>query len=560
MNEQEMRSMLEAAGRLLSPRLEASADLRALVRGLGTWLIEEAGKAEPGVGADSARVSAETASASGVTPVDVAKASTAGSGSVRPTVVAIAGEPVKGAGHEGVKKAGGFVPLKIGDTAVQIRVEGNTTELGRARLAAQASETAEASVPETRELDLALIVSRSRLKAQGCRLLIERRGADAAGEAAITERVAEQLKLGKTLRECFLWMWWRERPAPANEIVERIGMCYEAHALATATVEHAIRLAEKFPRAGDLLEPAFQAMATANSALRVSLKDTWLTSPDRDQDDGHLWLRNESWSRQVFVARHMRLDDPASPDMMPEVIEEVTRIAKELTTIEGTSRAVEVEINKIRYHARLLRARDRSEWEEHTAKIGAALERYAAAGNALDDQRVLDILGKEGAERALEGGATGALQRVAMSIVSGVPLEREAGEAAATPMREWSERVKEARTLLEGTAMVVVGGERRRDAEERLIDAFGLTRVEWLSITEHASGAALHAPIARADVSAVVVLIKLAGHLHVDEASAHADAYGKALVRLKAGYNPEQVAEAVLTQAAEKLRESSSPK
>jgi hypothetical protein len=551
MNEQELRAMLEAAGRLLSPRLEASADLRLLVRGLGAWLIEQSERAEGG-----GEIAASVA-ASKVMSADVQQANTPRADTLLPTVVSVASEPAK----EMVKKAGGFVPLKIGDTAIQIRVEGNTTELGRARLAAQAAEEAEEAeeaTPEPRDLDLNLIIARSRLKAQGCRLLIERRLSDAAGEAAITERVAGQLKLGKTLRECFLWMWWRERPAPANEIVERIGMCYEAHALATATVEHAIRLAEKFPRAGDLLEPAFQAMATANSALRVALKDTWLTSPDRDQDDGHLWLRNESWSRQVFVARHMRLDDPASPDMMPGVIEEVTRIAKELTTIEGASKVVEVEINKIRYHARLLRARDRSEWEEHTAKIGAALERYAAAGNALDDQRVLDILGKDGAERALEGGATGALQRVATSIVSGVPLERESGEAAAMPAREWSERVKEARTLLEGTAMVVVGGERRRDAEERLIDAFGLSRVEWISITEHASGAVLHAPIARTDVSAVVVLIKLAGHLHVDEATAHADAYGKALVRLKAGYNPEQVAEAVLTQAAEKLRGNAS--
>jgi hypothetical protein len=467
------------------------------------------------------------------------------------SAVASAAEPIK-------KTGSGFVPLKIGDTAVQIRVEGNTTELGRARLAAQAVEESGTLVEETRELDLALIVTRCRLKAEGCRVLMERQAAGPAGEAQVLERMKDQLRRGKILKECFLWMWWRERPAPGNQVLERIALCYDAHAAATAAVEHAVRLSEKYTRAEGLMEPAFQAMATSNSALRVALKETWLTSPDRDQDDGHLWLRNESWSRQVFVARHMRLDDPASVEMMPGVIEEAARIEKELAGIEGSAKAVETEINKIRYHAKQLRGAERSDWEGHTAKIGAALERYAAGGHAPDEQRIVDILGKDGAERALESGATGVLQRVATAVASGTPMERE--EADAGPTREWSERVKEARALVEGTAMVVVGGERRRDAEERLIEALGLTRVEWISITEHASGAALHAPIARADVSTVVILIKLAGHLHVDEATAHADAYSKALVRVKAGYNPEQVAEAILTQAAEKLRGNNSPK
>jgi hypothetical protein len=53
----------------------------------------------------------------------------------------------------------------------------------------------------------------------------------------------------------------------------------------------------------------------------------------------------------------------------------------------------------------------------------------------------------------------------------------------------------------------------------------------------------------------VLVLIKLTGHLHADEAQRYARAAGKPCVYLPAGYNPEQVAEALVQQAGERLRE-----
>jgi len=51
----------------------------------------------------------------------------------------------------------------------------------------------------------------------------------------------------------------------------------------------------------------------------------------------------------------------------------------------------------------------------------------------------------------------------------------------------------------------------------------------------------------------VVILVKLCGHHHVDEARTWARACGKAFVMLPAGYNPEQIATQVLEQASGRL-------
>jgi hypothetical protein len=118
------------------------------------------------------------------------------------------------------------------------------------------------------------------------------------------------------------------------------------------------------------------------------------------------------------------------------------------------------------------------------------------------------------------------------------------------PERGSSERVAEVRGMLAGRRVVVIGGEARPEAVARIEEAFALAACDWVRLNEHGSGRAMAAPIAQPDTALVLVLIKLTGHLHADEAREYARAAGKPLVVLKAGYNPEQIAQAVLEQAA----------
>ena len=61
------------------------------------------------------------------------------------------------------------------------------------------------------------------------------------------------------------------------------------------------------------------------------------------------------------------------------------------------------------------------------------------------------------------------------------------------------------------------------------------------------------APIQRPNTAVVLLLIKLTGHQHADEARDYARRAGVPCISMKSGYNPEQVADAVLEQAAEQL-------
>jgi hypothetical protein len=76
--------------------------------------------------------------------------------------------------------------------------------------------------------------------------------------------------------------------------------------------------------------------------------------------------------------------------------------------------------------------------------------------------------------------------------------------------------------------------------------------VRWLSTPEHTSFTVFEPDIARPDVAVVVLAIRWANHDYA-EVQRYCDKYGKPLVRLRAGYNPNQVAHHVLTQAGERL-------
>lgn len=106
--------------------------------------------------------------------------------------------------------------------------------------------------------------------------------------------------------------------------------------------------------------------------------------------------------------------------------------------------------------------------------------------------------------------------------------------------------------LIRGRTIVLIGGERRPQAQEALRRAFDLEEVDWVEIREHASIAPIEAHVARPDVAVAVLAIRWSGH-SFGEAKAFCDQYDKPLVRLPGGYNPGQVAVQILAQCGERL-------
>ncbi|MCL4221589.1 MAG: hypothetical protein KJZ65_09475 [Phycisphaerales bacterium] len=530
---------LAEAIRLLLREQLRSPGVRAVARELARLVLDEADRIESQAvdTTPSAGVSSGEALVTGEAESDESGTQ---SEPVAPQEPAIAPEPPEV----------GLVPLAIGDALAHVAVPGSRADLEAAHRAA-----VEPPLPPTNgqfereEIDLALLAQRSRLKAASCRLYVRRRATanDPDAEQEVLSSMNQMIEHAKSLRSCFLWVFWRYEEQPEDERLEIIATNYEALAESAELCDAILRS----PAGVRLVhvEQAFQMLAEANSALRQALRWTWLTNPDTDQDEAHNWLRQQTRDRQIFVPRYMKVSDPADPRRAADLLGEIRSLMALLSERRAATSRIETLLKKLRYHAR--RLRDQGAGDAHDCqRVNDCVEDLIELGVAPDDPLLREALRHLSSETFPQ--AAPASESV-LGIIADNPDSTESKVEGSLEPR-WSARVAEARGLLEGSSIVVVGGERRPDAVDRLKEAFSLQNVEWMSLTEHGSAEPLRAPIMRRGTRLVVVLTKLTGHLHADEARAYAREAGVPIVTMPAGYNPEQVAEQVLIQAGERLR------
>lgn len=528
MNTSSFEKCLEAARDYAQEQMHQSEPLRRLVRHLGEWLVSLSESAE--TANQPTEATSATASPAMKVPQDEVR-------SVQPTAPPISE----------------IVTLKVGDMAVKVPVSGTEHEIHRAKASAEAEPAAPAlvhpSITRGGGVDLKLIENRCRLKAESCRLYIEHRVVPQ--KLAVDEMIAQ----AKKMPNCFLWVFWRERAQPDDDVLRLIADCYDALAAAAGLVAFCID--ESNGATGDDLEQAMQLFAEANSAMRIALEQTWLTAPDGDQDDAHQWLARETAMRRIYLERYMRLDDPADPAAAPSIVE---RAKQQRTRIEQRASArkqVDQLFKQIRYHARRVMDAAAGEAETHDwRKIAQAIDGLMAQGVKPNDRRITDALepirSRTWPAEAERSAAVDAAWAATAARQAANEASTETNEPTDT--RSWSDQVLAVRQVLRGTSCVVIGGEPRPDAIERIRDAFELADVQWVRLSEHGSGEAMRAPIERPGTSVVLVLVKLAGHLHVEEARQYAQRAGKPCVLLTAGYNPEQIAFAIAEQVSGEMR------
>jgi hypothetical protein len=300
---------------------------------------------------------------------------------------------------------------------------------------------------------------------------------------------------------------------------------------------------------------AFYLLAEANSALRAALSDTWL-SEDRDQAEVHSWLRQETASRSIFIERHMTADDPADPSIAADLRGRIRNLGKRLDDRATRARGIKSAIGQIRYHAGQIVRNGSDDSSADWSKIADAVAKLASMGITATDRRIAEALGAEAA--ALWPGGASDARGISALVARAKDLAATSGgdadDEVSVQGREWSHLVLEVRGLLCGKRLVVIGGERNGHAVDRLVEAFDLADADWVPLTEHGPASPMRAPIFRSDTAAVVVIVKLTGHLHADEAREFANAAGKPCVLLSGGYNPERVAKAILDQASTRLK------
>src|SRR6202022_1331810 len=98
--------------------------------------------------------------------------------------------------------------------------------------------------------------------------------------------------------------------------------------------------------------------------------------------------------------------------------------------------------------------------------------------------------------------------------------------------------------------------DRRPDALEALRTSFGLGELLWVETREHQSLEGFEPYVARPDVAVVLLAIRWSSHSFGDVRE-FCDRHGKPLVRLQAGYHPNQVALQIVSQCSGRLTPTS---
>jgi hypothetical protein len=461
-----------------------------------------------------------------------------------------------------------IVPLKIGDARVEIPVTGPSHVIGTVLEAAEAGPTREYDpddyverTAKARAIDLERVAKRCRIKAVSCRhqILRQQQEHDTPEEFESRQVMNDLIAQAKAIPDCFLWMFFRKGQPTSNEQLELIARCYESMAVA-ADLCHAIEPIDYWPDEDGVRE-ALQVLSTTSSALRVSLADTWLTQPDIDQNEVHQWLKLVTAEHRYHVRNHMQLNDPADPEVdAPAAKQRASELLAQLAAQRAENERAERLLKKARYHAQKVRDAADSPYDEE------ALEHDCKKVNeSVEGLIALNPQGLDGMLRELAGlvkpeafpdtvPAQDRLATASAQLAAGSKPRTKPVEERAPQVRIWSSDVLRVRSMFNGGQIVVIGGEPRRDAIERMVDAFGLDGVEWPELTEHGSAEPMRAPICNPQTRLVVVLIKLTGHEHAERARDFARQASVPFVHMPAGYNPEQIAAEVLNQASTQLQ------
>jgi hypothetical protein len=453
-------------------------------------------------------------------------------------------------------------PLRLGDSHAIVSVRG--TPEG-AKAAADAAEQARRRAQlaavvaqlggHEREAgfngpDAGVIVQRCRLKAEACRWVVERRrvhGGPRSGDPAAHERDRAMFTRAKALPGCYLWMMDpRGVPLPAEDgPLEAAGACYE-------TLGDAMELAGALGSAAEHAASYAQVLhlvAEAQSALRVALLAVDESLADQDQREAFIWLRRETGERGVFVTRHMRIDDPAEPAAYEELRRRITDVREEWQRKLARKKGRQSLLGKARYHAGRAAGGGEAALDDWKKLVGA-IEQLVADGAPASDtelRAVLVPIVEEMPEIEVGPGMRAVLEEIDRHLAS------SNGEAEAEPRRRAeSPEVARVRQWLAGKKVVLIGGIPRPQAQAALEKAFGLDELTWLAGQHHRSFFDFEPAIMRPETALVILAIRWSSH-SFGEVRGLCERYGKPLVRLPAGYNPDQVALQVVQQVSEAL-------
>lgn len=353
----------------------------------------------------------------------------------------------------------------------------------------------------------------------------------------------------KELPDCYLWMCGPGAPQGVDAPrYEELTGCYQAAAAAVRTVYQVL---QHQPESIDLFRTAAELLAEAQSALKVAVAAVE-PKPDSDQNRIFYFLRATAEERHFLIPRFMRVDDPANPRLWRDIIERARPLEEKAKDAQEKKRRTKKRIDKLRYHLGRVSDRRGSDATHDWERVVATIDELVGDGMPPSAIEIRDALLPlvddipEGIE------APKSFQLVLREIDRYLSSRPAGAEEEEERTAERTAQVREVAGLLRGRSVVLIGGERRPYAEDALKEAFQLREVHWLDNREHQSHYPFEPYVARPEVALVLLAIRWSSH-GFGEVKDFCDKYGKPVVRLPRGYNPNQVAREILTQVGERL-------
>ncbi len=450
----------------------------------------------------------------------------------------------------------GVVPLKIGTQVIEVPVSGSAMELKAAATAepesgesASALESTEDSAPS---IDLSLIINRSELKAEGCRWAMERRRHIAAGadfNSVIKPTDEDLLGRARALPDCWLWAIDPYSSLPDDSVIDDIAGSFENLAATVTVVRDLIadeRLAEAFR------DEAYELLAESQSAVRIAMEEE-SRKPDSDQLDAFSWLKVRTFEDQVFVPRHMKLSDPANPRNWAELADRIKGLADRIGDQKRATRDRRNLLGKVRYTVDRMADWDADDRVRQWQTLYDTVEKLIELGVRPSSRELRDLLlpvidNYPDDEQPEPGpGMRGALAAIDEYIAT-----REAQSNVDEIARPISPILKDARDLVRGCTLLIIGGDHRPHAAANLKRDLELADVEWIRTIPHMSTSVFEPRIASSDIDIVVLAIRWASH-SFEGVRPMCIRYDKPFIRLPGGYGSNSVAKAIMDQISEEL-------
>lgn len=400
----------------------------------------------------------------------------------------------------------------------------------------------------TTDADLPLVESRCRLKAEGARWAASRsrlleEGADFQNEIAPLD--GDIISRAKALPDCFLWMCHRSGPSPTNlNLWDDVAGCFEA----VADVLSLLRQIQSQPEDSQaVLENALDLLAEGQSALKVAIEAIDGTA-DADQVRAYEWLRQIAYEKQIYIQRHMRADDPAEPTRWSDLAGRIEAIESQWQQNQKRAKERRKLIGKVRHKLSLLTGNseyDDGQWQQIIKTVEELLSSGLPASNTDLRELLLPKLDSLPDLPELPQGFQSVLREIDRVLANRPQAETATEQVLAKEVIEVAKRLKD-------RSMVLIGGDRRPASYHSIKEAFSLKELIWIETREHQSIEGFEPHIARHDVAVVLLAIRWSSHAF-GEVDAFCRRYGKPLVRLPGGYNPNQLALQIMSQCSERL-------